>query len=357
MILHLLRAVFVFVMSGIGFVYIEKVSQSLVLAVSASVLIVVIDVLTSRRKLIMAFSGVLLGLLIGLIVSFALGYVVTWLVDLGTKDLELKSNLTQYIKLMLNVVCCYLSISFVMQTKDDVRFIIPYVEFTKQSKGARAMLLDTSVLVDGRVADLAELGMFDSRMVITRFVLNELQILADCSDRLKRNRGRRGLEVVAKLQANRKLEVMIYEGLPRDSESVTVDHRLVALAMEMDARILTTDFNLDKVAQLRGVSVLNLSELAKTMKPPVLPGERIGVQVIRPGEQSGQGVGYLPDGTMVVVEQGKGFVGEDEVEVTVTSVVQTTAGRMVFAQVNNGEPRRPQRRGVTSAADPQAPAS
>jgi uncharacterized protein YacL len=245
--------------------------------------------------------------------------------------------------LLVNVACCYILISFIMQTKDDIRFIIPYVEFAKQTRGARPILLDTSVLIDGRLVEMAALGMIDSRLVVSRFVLDELQALADSSDRLRRGRGRRGLDMVSRLQANKKVELVIYEATAPERDALPVDQQLVTMASEMNARVMTTDFNLEKVAQLQGVTVLNINEIAAALKPVFLPGDLLEVQLVKPGEQPGQAVGYLDDGTMVVIEHARQCIGGDAIEATVTSVVQTTAGRIVFGRLrSHGEAQPPE---------------
>lgn len=198
------------------------------------------------------------------------------------------------------------------------------------------MLLDTSVLIDGRINDIAATGILESQLIVPRFVLLELQAVADSADKLKRNRGRRGLDMLAKLQGTAHAEVILYDSSARD-EAVEVDQRLVSLAKELNGRILTNDFNLNKVAQLRGVDVVNINDLAGALKPVVLPGEKMTVRLIKPGETPGQGVGYLEDGTMVVVEQGRNHLNQD-VEFLVTSALQTTAGRMIFGRMPDGAP-------------------
>ena len=347
MTLQILRALFVLFMASIGYNYVNKspgvfgesTGLALAFAVVLSVLVLAMDILSSRRKLL-AFSGVVAGLLVGLAIAYILSFTVGWLVDVvmptgGKGDNEVRKQLVSFFTLLMAVICCYLAISFIMQSKDDVRFIIPYVEFAKQSKGSRPMVLDTSALIDGRIQDIVETGVVDSRLVVPRFVLEELQALADCPDKLKRNRGRRGLEVLSKLQGNRKVDVVIYESPSHEEDDSPVDQRLLSTSAEMEARLLTTDFNLQKIAQVRGVEVINLNDLAAAMKPVVLPGERITVQLIKLGEQPGQAVGYLDDGTMVVVDQGRPLIGKAEVEATVTGVVQTSAGRMVFGQLGD----------------------
>jgi uncharacterized protein YacL len=255
----------------------------------------------------------------------------------GPVDIQQQEVVVRFFTLMLGVVTCYLAISFILQTKDDFRFIIPYVEFSKQTKGARPILLDTSVLIDGRIADIAKTGILESQLVVPRFVLNELQSIADSADKLKRNRGRRGLDVLTRMQDNKRADVILWDTSGRGDAEDEVDQQLMSLAIELSGRVLTNDFNLNKIAQLRGVDVININELANALKPVVLPGERMHVRLMKPGEEPGQGVGYLEDGTMVVVEQGRQHVDE-EVEFTVTSVLQTSAGKMIFGRMGDGQP-------------------
>ena len=247
------------------------------------------------------------------------------------------------VKLMLGIVCCYLAISFILQTKDDIRFVIPYVEFARQSKGARPLILDTSVIIDGRIADICDTRIIDSPIYIPRFVLQELQAIADSSDKLKRNRGRRGLDMLNKLQTNDKVEITISDArLSSVEEAEDVDQKLVTLTKKVDGRLVTNDFNLNKIAQLRGVDVININDLANALKPVVLPGETLNVKIMKLGEEPGQGIGYLEDGTMIVAENTGDKLGA-EVVITVTSVLQTSAGRMVFGRPEGMAP--PPRRG------------
>lgn len=190
-------------------------------------------------------------------------------------------------------------------------------------------ILDTSVIIDGRIADICKTGFIEGTLVIPEFVLEELQHIADSSDLLKRNRGRRGLDILNKIQKELDVRVLIYEG---DFEEIgEVDSKLVKLAKALRGKVVTNDFNLNKVCELQGVSVLNINDLANAVKPVVLPGEEIIVQVIKDGKEHGQGVAYLDDGTMIVVEGGRDYIGTT-MEVLVTSVLQTSAGRMIFAK-------------------------
>jgi len=190
-------------------------------------------------------------------------------------------------------------------------------------------ILDTSVIIDGRIADICQTHFIDGVLVIPEFVLEELQHIADSADVLKRNRGRRGLDILNKIQKELDVPVEIYEG---DFEEIDeVDSKLVKLAKLLNGKVVTNDYNLNKVAELQGVSVLNINELANAVKPVVLPGEEMTVKIIKNGKEPGQGVGYLDDGTMVVVDEGKNYIG-DKIDVLVTSVLQTAAGRMIFAK-------------------------
>lgn len=240
----------------------------------------------------------------------------------------------QLVKVLLSVSAVFLCVTFVLQTKDDFRFIIPYVEFTRQAKGTRPLLLDSSAIIDGRVADVTETRIIESELIVPRFILAEVQAIADSDDKLKRNRGRRGLDVLNRLQNNDAVDIRVLDThVPVVERIDEVDEKLVALARHLGGRVMTNDYNLNKIAQLRGVEVININDLANALKPTVLPGERLTVKVIKPGEESGQGVGYLPDGTMVVIEGGRDHIGR-EVDISVTSALQTSAGRMVFGRVD-----------------------
>jgi uncharacterized protein YacL len=232
-------------------------------------------------------------------------------------------------KVIFGIVLCYFSVSIVLTTKDDFRLILPYVEFSRQVRGIRPLLVDTSTLIDGRIDDLGHAGFLDAPLLVPQFVLDELQTLADSSDKLKRERGRRGLDLVAKLQQNPFLDLTIDD--PR-VDGLSVDSMLLELARRDDMRILTTDTNLKKVAQIKGIAILNLNDLAAALKAAVVPGETILLELSKVGENPLQAVGYLADGTMVVVQEAAALVGET-VEVSVTNTLNTAAGRMIFANL------------------------
>ncbi|OWK45119.1 PIN/TRAM domain-containing protein [Fimbriiglobus ruber] len=277
------------------------------------------------------YFGLLLGLLLGWLFSLALGPIIE---AAYTGSPERVNQLNTIWRFVLTLACCYISISTLLQTKDDFRFIIPYVEFSKQVKGERPMVLDTSVIIDGRIADLCDTRVVDTKLIVPRFVLQELQAIADSSDKLKRNRGRRGLDILKRLQSNTKIELLMHDGNVgeiRPGEKIRVDERLVLFTKAINGRVVTNDFNLNKIAQLQGVDVINLNEVANSLKTVALPGEYLQVKVVKAGDQIGQGVGYLDDGTMVVIEQGRHLIGQDT-SLLVTSVLQTPAGRMIFGR-------------------------
>jgi len=308
-----------------------------------ALIVIAMDVFMPRKSL-SVISGLFFGLVVGMVVAYGLSLVIDLLVGASAVAIDLGNpgsvSVVSAIKLAMGVVCCYMAVSFIMQTKDDVRFVIPYVEFSKQTKGTRPMVLDTSAIVDGRIADVADTRVFDSEMIVPRFVLQELQTIADSNDKLKRIRGRRGLDMLNKLQMNEKVDIRILEVKPeRSAADAGVDEMLVDLAQQLDGKVVTNDFNLNKVAQLRGVVVININDLASALKPVVLPGEGMTIKVVKPGEEAGQGIGYLDDGTMVVVEGGKERIGET-VQLAVTSVLQTSAGRMIFGRMEGSPERR-----------------
>ena len=341
MLLWLLRGAYVLLILGIAAftanVFISEESETSTLnAIFIPFTIILVGGLVlftdirERQKQITTISaiyfGLLLGLLLGWLFSLALEPLVT--ATFGRPQITILS------RMLLTLICCYVTISTLLQTKDEFRFIIPYVEFSKQTKGGRSLLLDTSVIIDGRIADVCDTRLIDTKLIVPRFVLQELQAVADSSDKLKRNRGRRGLDVLKRLQSNPKIDLQMHDGnVPelQTGERIRVDERLVILAKALNARVVTNDFNLNKIAQLQGVDVINLNEIANALKTVALPGEVIPVRLVKAGDQIGQGVGYLEDGTMVVVEQGRPFIGQ-EVPVVVTSVLQTPAGRMIFGR-------------------------
>ncbi len=285
-------------------------------------IVVGIDMLFKKKKLD-TLSAVYFGLIVGIFLTYVVSIALTPLMQ-GNPHVE-------RIRLVLGMVLCYACISLLMQTKDDFRFVIPYIEFAKEVKGLRPYLLDTSVVIDGRIADVVETCIFDNQLIMPRFVLSELQNIADSGDKMRRARGRRGLDVLNRLRTSKSVEFKIYDRELPEMANQPVDMKLVLLAKDLEGKIITGDYNLNKVARLHNVPVINLNDIANALKPIFLPGERVDVKVVKPGEEPGQGVGYLDDGTMIVIENGRAHIGEI-VSLTVTSVLQTSAGRMIFGR-------------------------
>jgi len=296
-------------------------------------IVVSIEILTPNKRLSTLFA-MFLGLLAAMLATLAIGYVVDLLVNLY--DIQ-APQLVFTTKVLIGIALAYICMSTVLQTQDDFRLVIPYVEFAKEIRGARPLLLDSSVLIDGRIAELARTGIIQSPLVIPRFVVGELQLMADSSDRLKRSRGRRGLDMISRLQAAPGLDVTVDE-TPIPGKAV--DQQLVELAKRSSSAVVTTDSGLDRVARIQGVQALNLNDVADAVRPAVVPGETLRLEIIKPGEQPGQGVGYLADGTMVVVEDGQNAIGT-RVELVVTSAIQTTAGRMIFGRIDDDDETPP----------------
>jgi uncharacterized protein YacL len=272
-----------------------------------------------------AFSATTFGLLLGICVAQLIDHSGIF------ESFEEKSPTRWMMRVGLFLSFSYIGIVLAMRSnKEDFSLIIPYVRFAPRNKPDTLVLLDTSVIIDGRIADLIEGNFIEGLIVVPRFVLKELQHIADSSDAIKRERGRRGLEMLNRIQRNARNEVKIHDGDFPDE--VEVDSKLIRLARNLGARIFTNDYNLAQIAELQKVLCVNLHDLAKSLKPIILPGEVLSLRLVREGKDKGQGVGYLPDGTMVVVNNGQPQVGQ-QAEVQVQSLVQTGAGVIVFADL------------------------
>jgi len=272
----------------------------------------------------------IIGSTLGLLIGLGIGKLASYPFD---KYLEIP-NLQIPLYIIFSAIFGY--IGLVLGGKKMSEVSTPYF-LDPGGKAPRHSLkiLDTSVIIDGRIADIAETGFLEGSFIVPKFVLEELQYIADSSDDLRRTRGRRGLDILKRLQQQNPTRVeFIEDDIPK---AAGVDSKLVGLALKTHGKILTNDFNLNKVAELQGIEVLNINQLANAMKPAVLPGETLHVQILREGKSQGQGIAYLDDGTMVVIENARRYIGR-EVEVAVTSVLQTTAGRMIFSEIKNGAP-------------------
>lgn len=270
-----------------------------------------------------AFSATTFGLL--------LGSVVGLLIDHSGLFENVPPTTRWLIRLALFLGFSYIGIVLAMRSnKEDFSLIIPYVRFAPQNKPDNLLLLDTSAIIDGRIADLIEANFLEGLVIVPRFVLKELQQIGDSNDPIRRARGRRGLEMLNRIQHNKRVEVKIHEGdFPEEKE---VDAKLVRLARNLNAKLFTNDYNLGKIAELQSVNYVNIHEVAKSMRSILLPGEMLHLRIVREGKDKGQGVGYLNDGTMVVVNQAQNLIGQ-QVDVQVQSLLQTGAGVIVFAEI------------------------
>jgi len=283
--------------------------------VEACLFVIFISEIRGLRLHPMAYVGGFLGAILGLIIGSLLGYVL----------LKLEGGIFLFI--LINSIFAYLGYTIGVAWGKELQSL-PVFRHTKNGDNIRQKVLDTSVIIDGRIPDICDAGFIEGVLIAPQFILNELQHIADSSDPLKRARGRRGLDILNKLQKSPNVKIEISDkDFPKIKE---VDSKLIAFAKDVEADILTNDFNLNKVAQIQGVSVLNINQLANAVKPIVLPGESMSVMIAKQGKEKGQGVAYLDDGTMVVVEQGEHLLSKT-VEVVVTSILQTPAGRMIFA--------------------------
>ena len=273
-------------------------------------------------SLLPAIVGLLLGLLAGALVSIPLA--------------RLPGAYGTLVPLVVTAVLTILGIAVGVAKERELRALMPQTRLTTeevQSSQDQPILLDTSAIIDGRIADISQTGFLRGTLTIPRFVLDELRHIADSSDALRRNRGRRGLEMLNKLRKESTVPIQVMDVDMRNG--MEVDGKLVVLAKRLQAPIVTTDFNLNRVAELQGIKALNINELANSLKPVVLPGEEMLVRVIQEGKEPGQGVGFLDDGTMVVVEDGKRHINS-YLDVNITRVLQTAAGRIIFAQPKDG---------------------
>ena len=335
MALVILRSIFVMVTVGIAVLIVnsEPMREAppwapwAVMAASVLLPLAVMAVDAAiRRKDLTTITAVYFGLLVGVFLTYVAMLALTPVLPLNPRD-----STWTWLPLVLGAMLCYVCTSLLLQTRDDFRFLIPFVEFARDVRGLRPNVLDATSIVDGRLADLAAAGLFESRFVIPSFVIDELQASADSGDKQRRIRGRRGLDVLARLRANKLVEIDVLTPGDELDDETTLESRVVAMAKRLGGRIVTSDANVVKIAAVRSVPAINVNEVALALKPAFVPGDALTVRLVKQGEEPDQGVGYLDDGTMVVVENGRDQIGRT-VHVHVTSTLQTTAGRLVFAR-------------------------
>lgn len=328
--INLLRVLFITFCVAIGAnissALIGDLWPGLVLGLLFGLVVILIDRLLKGVSLRL-FSSATLGLLLGLIFANLL---------MASEVLRYQPETVQWsVRLIVYALFGYLGMMLAMRSsRDEFSLIIPYVRFARETTQHEPLVVDTNVIIDGRIADLCATGFVSRALIVPRFILDELQTLADSHDPTKRERGRRGLEILNQLQRSREMELTIHETAAEDVDLGT-DARLVRIAKVLKARLLTNDHALTQVARLQRVAVLNLADLARALRPSVVAGDQIDLHLVKEGREPHQAVGYLPDGTMIVVNHARAYVGKTRT-VIVSSALQTAAGRLIFAELKNG---------------------
>jgi uncharacterized protein YacL len=329
--LYVIRGIFFLAAVGLG-LYIARTPVieegnefwGMVFAGLAALAVILAEVFFAKSP-ISTVSSIVFGLFIGLLMAQLFVGVITLM-----GDFDAEGPVIRVVRVILTLVFCYFGVTYLLQTKDNFKFIIPYVEFSKETRGQLPLVLDTSAIIDGRFADLCEIEFVDDPLVVPQFIIEELHGLSDSKDRLKRSKGRRGLDILNRLRSNSRLTCEILEEPVPEVEAV--DEKLIAICRRLEGRLVTTDYNLERIGEVHKIKVLNINKLAQAVRTPIIPGDRIKVKLIKAGEEEDQGVGYLEDGTMVVIEKGLAKIGQ-EVQCVVTNALQTNTGRMVFGKL------------------------
>jgi uncharacterized protein YacL len=321
--------------SGYAIAYYTSTSDSYLIPESIGgfiigllIALIVIRIEKEIRKLsLKVIVGGVAGMIVGLLIAFLFGFGLNFV-----SKIRENQQVVPWIYLLITGIFGYLGLFLGSKKIEEFNFLNAESNINRDHR-----ILDTSVIIEGRIADICDSGFIEGDLIVPRFVLNELQLVADSSDSMKRMRGRRGLDVLNHLQKSSNVNIEIAE---QDFPKIKgVDGKLVALAKQLNAKLLTNDYNLNKVAELQGIRVLNINELANAMKPVVLPGEQMTVKIVREGKEAGQGVAYLDDGTMIIVDNAQKMVNMNA-KVVVTSVLQTTAGRMIFTELKEAADKR-----------------
>lgn len=322
--LIVIRIIFIVISGTVGFLVSDSAGTSyisgVIIGVIGSFIIVLLDVFSNKISF-KSLISMLTGLTFGLILASLLSYGVTHIQFFNSPKYF-------FVPIIIYFICMYLGMVIALRKKDEIHWFKSILPSKVERDFSPIKILDTSVVIDGRVAEILEIGFLDGEIIIPRFVLQELQMIADSPDAIKRNRGRRGLDILKRMQ-NTSSNVKVYDD--NFLEVYHVDDKLIKLAKKYNAKIITNDFNLNKVAEVEKIKVLNLNDLSNAVKPIVLPGEAMKVKILKEGKENGQGVAYLDDGTMIVVDGAVNFISQN-LDVVITSVIQTSAGRMIFAK-------------------------
>ena len=320
------RILFIIIFTVIG--YFSKVGGSNLLGGLGFVLgicIVTFEIF-ARKVSLKGLSSAVFGILLGLIVAWVFGETLNQISF--SKDISM--DVVNNIKLFVTFVFVYLGLTLGIKGKDEFSLVIPYVKFRRQDLREEVIVVDTSSIIDGRILDIVKTKFLEAKFTVPRFVLNELHVLADSTDHMKRQKGKRGIEILHSLKKEPNIEVEIYDSNIEGVKSV--DEKIIKLGQILDAKVLTTDYNLNRIAQLQGVKVLNINDFANALKASFIAGQKFFVKLMKEGKESNQAIGYLEDGTMVVVESGKRLIGKT-LEVEVISILQSSSGRIVFTKL------------------------
>ncbi|MCD6416206.1 MAG: PIN domain-containing protein [Planctomycetes bacterium] len=325
MTLWVFRTIFILASAGTAYSIGLNVGHpygALILGIGASVGVMVAEWFFSKGSIAL-ISSVVFGALLGLLFATLTVQIIGMTLP-RDKMVEFRGEMTA----ALTVIYCYLGIAFIYQSRDRFNLVVPYIEFRREEKGRQPVVLDTSAIIGGRLPEILGTGAIEGPFIVPQLVLHELHQIADADEKLKRERGRLGLESLHALQNDPNLEIEVRELAPDYTRPV--DEQLIRIAKLVNGKLLTDDYNLNRLASLEGIAVINLNQLANALKPVVLPGERLNVKLIKPGEQERQAVGYLQDGTIVIVEDAAGVIGR-EVQVMVRNTITRDTGRMIFA--------------------------
>ncbi len=323
MVIWIIRLMVVLAGPVIGYLQISQDAKGILIGTGVAIFIIFVEIIIEQVALDTMVAGVI-GIILGLVAAKMVDYSVA-LMENPLVDTFFKSY-----SLLLKIVFAYIGMVLAIKKKDELDLLDKNILPSGKKLSSKLKILDTSVIIDGRIVDICNTKFIEGTLVIPSFVLKELNEIADSQDPIVRAKGRRGLDILKKLRENKNVNIKIFEKeYPKIKE---VDVKIVKLAEELKAKIITSDFNLNKIASLQGLNVLNVNELSNAIKPLVIPGELIKVFILKEGKEHQQGVAYLDDGTMVVVENGRNSIGKN-VEVVVSSILQTSAGRMVFARI------------------------
>ncbi len=321
-----LRIFFVMIFSTLGYsMGGQKPIFYGVLGLLVGIAVVIMEIFV-RKISLKGLSSAVFGIILGLIVSWIFGETLAHFPLHKDFSLEVINN----VRVFVTFIFVYLGLTLGIKGKDEFSLVIPYVKFKRQEMREDEIVIDTSSIIDGRILDIVKTKFIEAKFVVPQFVLNELHTLADSTEHMKRQKGKRGIEILHSLKKETNIEVEIYDQLFDDIK--TVDEKLVKLALTLDAKILTTDYNLNRIAQLQGVKVLNINDFANALKSSFISGQRFSLKLIKEGKEQNQAIGYLEDGTMVVVENARRMIGKT-VSLEVSSVLQSSSGRIIFTKI------------------------